>query len=85
MMNGINEGMGAGGWVLMSVFWVALIAAIMWAVAALTSRGAHSSAGVGVVERPEDVLDRRLASGEIDESTYDALRTKLHDARSGRV
>ena len=85
MMNGINDGMGAGGWVLMSVFWVVLIAAIVWAAAALSSRAAHSGATVGSFERPEEVLDRRLASGEIDEATYDALRCKLRDARSGRM
>ena len=84
MMNGINDGMGAGGWVLMSVFWVALVAAIVWAAAALSSRDHRVSATVGSLERPEDVLDRRLASGEIDEATYDSLRGKLHDARSGR-
>lgn len=85
MMNGINDGMGAGGWVLMSVFWVALVAAIVWAAAALSSRTAHASTGVGMLEPPEDVLDRRLASGEIDMDTYEALRGKLHDSRSGRV
>jgi putative membrane protein len=85
MMNGINDGMGAGGWVLMSVFWVALIAAIVWAVAALSARAPRASTAAGALEAPEDVLDRRLASGEIDENTYDALRGKLRDARSGRV
>ena len=85
MMNGINDGMGAGGWVLMSVFWVALIAAIVWAVAALSSRHSHGTSSVGLAERPDEVLDRRLASGEIDTETYDTLRGKLRDARSGRV
>jgi putative membrane protein len=85
MMNGINDGMGAGGWVLMSVFWVALIAAIVWAVAALSTRHPHGTASVGLAERPDEVLDRRLASGEIDIETYDTLRGKLRDARSGRV
>jgi putative membrane protein len=85
MMNGINDGMGAGGWVLMSVFWVVLIAAIVWAGAALSSRHRGGTAAVGLAERPDEVLDRRLASGEIDMDTYDALRGKLRDARSGRV
>ena len=84
MMNGINDGMGAGGWVLMSVFWVVLIAAIVWAVAAL-SHQSHGTSSVGLAERPDEVLDRRLASGEIDTETYDTLRGKLRDARSGRV
>jgi putative membrane protein len=85
MMNGFNDGMGAGGWVLMSVFWVALIAAIVWAVAALSSRGDRRTDRDGLLERPEEILDRRLASGEIDADTYDLLRGKLRDGRAARV
>ena len=84
-MNGFNDGMGAGGWVLMSVFWVALIAAIVWAVAALSSRGDRRADADGLLERPEEILDRRLASGEIDEERYDVLRAKLRDGRAARV
>ena len=85
MMNGFNDGMGAGGWVLMSVFWVALIAAVVWAVAALSSRNGGRGGSDGLLERPEEVLDRRLASGEIDEATYDSLRAKIRDTRAARV
>lgn len=86
MMDGINDGMGAGGWVLMSVFWVAAIAVIVWVVAALVTRGGSSdAAGSSLAERPDEVLDRRLASGEIDSATYDTLRAKLREARSGRM
>ncbi len=86
MMNGFNNGMSAGGWVLMSVFWVALIAAIVWVVAALVSRsGGRGAVAGGLAERPDEALDRRLASGEIDSTTYDALRAKLREARSART
>jgi putative membrane protein len=86
MMNGFKDGMNAGGWVVMSVFWVALIAAIVWAVAALSTRtGGTDAAASGLAERPEEALDRRLASGEIDVNTYDMLRGKLREARAGRV
>ena len=86
MMNGFNDGMGAGGWLLMSVFWVALIAVIVWVVAALfTQNGNRDSSARGLAERPEDVLDRRLASGEIDTATYDTLRAKLREARAARM
>jgi putative membrane protein len=67
------------------VFWVALIAAIVWAVAALSSRGDRRADRDGLLERPEEALDRRLASGEIDVETYDTLRGKLREARAGRV
>jgi putative membrane protein len=84
MMNW-SGGMGAAGWVLMSVFWVILIAAIVWALAALFGRSDRSAGGVTISERPEEILDRRLASGEIDTETYEALRTKLRAAHAQRV
>jgi putative membrane protein len=73
MMYGWENGMDAGWWVLMSVVWIALIALIVWAVVSLFS-GPDSHA------RRDDarsVLDRRLASGEIDAGTYDQLRERL--------
>ncbi|MGZ8715625.1 MAG: SHOCT domain-containing protein [Gaiellaceae bacterium] len=84
MMNW-SGGMGAAGWVLMSVFWVVLIAAIVWALAALFGRGDRSGGGAAISERPEEILDRRLASGEIDADTYEALRAKLRAAHAQRA
>ncbi len=84
MMNW-SGGMGAAGWVLMSVFWVILIAAIVWALASLFGRGERSSGVAAISARPEEILDRRLASGEIDTETYEALRTKLRAAQAQRV
>ena len=83
MMDGW-DGMGVAGWLLMTVFWVALLAAVVWAVANLfPARGTSDAAGTG--ERPEEILDRRLARGEIDPATYDELRAKLRGARAERV
>lgn len=82
MMDGW-DGMGVAGWFLMTVLWVALIAAIIWAVASLfPSRG---PGGPASAERPEEILDRRFACGEIDVVTYDELRAKLRAARAERV
>ncbi len=82
MMDGW-DGMGASGWLFMSVFWVVLVALIVWAVAQLfPARRADAPEGV---ERPEEILDRRLARGEIDPATYDELRAKLRGARAERV
>jgi len=82
-MNNWNSGMGAGGWLLMSVFLVVLIALIVWAVANLFPRVGRNSNGLA--ERPEEILERRLASGEIDDATYDTLRGKLREAHTGRA
>jgi len=85
MMDGW-DGMGVAGWFLMTVFWVALIAAIVWAVANLfPGRGASEPTSAERSERPEEILDRRLARGEIDSPTYDELRSKLRAARAERV
>ena len=73
MMNGYHNGMDAGWWVLMSVLWIALIALIVWAVVRLFP-GRESSARA---EDASSLLDRRLASGEIDAETYDQLRERL--------
>lgn len=83
MMNGWYGGMSAVGWVLMSIFWVALIAVIVWVVASLLSRGGGREQA-NLAERPEEILDRRFAAGEIDASAYDAQRAKLREARAGR-
>ena len=83
MMNW-SGGMGAEGWVLMSVLWVVLIAAIVWAMAALFGRNDRSG-NATIADRPEEILDRRLASGEIDPDTYDALRSKLTAAHAQRL
>lgn len=82
MMDGW-DGMGVAGWFLMTLLWIALIAAIVWALASLfPSRGATDSSSP---ERPEEILDRRLARGEIDPATYDELRSKMRAARAERV
>ena len=83
MMDGWDGDMGVTGWLLMTVFWVALIAAVVWAVANLVPSRRDGS--TVLPERPEDVLDRRLAAGEIDAAAYDELRSKLRAARAERV
>jgi putative membrane protein len=85
MFRGFHEGMGAGGWVLMSLFWVGLLAVIVWAIARIVpARSDHArepqhAAEVAwrTADEPLGTLDRRLASGEIDIDTYDQLRSKL--------
>ena len=80
MMDGWYDGMDGGWWILMIVFWVGLIAAIVWAGAQLFARPGQVDPSSGAGERPGEILERRLASGEIDAETYDALREKLRAA-----
>jgi putative membrane protein len=72
MMDGYDMG---GGWVLMIIAWAALLAVIVWAVLRVAP-GREASSSLPT-ERPLQILDRRLANGDLDVETYDRLRTKL--------
>ena len=61
-------GMSAWGWLIMAVLWGGFLAVVVWAVTWLFPRSRSRPAGP-----PTDaagVLDRRFASGDIDEDTY---------------
>jgi putative membrane protein len=83
MMGHWYGSMSAGDWILMTVFWVALIAFLVWAISGLLGR--NETRGGDATGRPEEILDRRLASGEIDAATYEALRGTLREAHAGKV
>jgi putative membrane protein len=74
MFRGFHEGMGSGGWVLMALFWVALLAVVARVV---PSRKTEDREPQASAEEPVAILDRRLAHGEIDVETYDQLHSKL--------
>lgn len=92
MMNGWNGGMGGAGWLFMSLFWVLLIVVIVWAAAQLfPGRRERSEAAAGppvgrpATEQPRQILERRLASGEIDVETYEKLRDALAKPGPGEL
>jgi putative membrane protein len=78
MMNGWNGGMTWAGWFFMGLFWVLLIGVIGFAAAQLFP-GRRESRTESQAE-PRQILDRRLASGEIDVETYEKLRRTLGTA-----
>lgn len=82
MMDGFNDGMGGGWWIVMTLFWLFLIAAIVWAGARLFPGRPEPRESAG--ETPEEELDRRLVRGELDVETYEALREKLRASRAER-
>lgn len=88
MMGWYDGGMGGGGsvmWLLMGVFWLALIALIVFLVIRLLPGSGGGGAGATrpdpVNESPDQILDRLFALGEIDEQTYRTRRTALADMR----
>ena len=75
-------GMSAFGWLAMVLVWVLLVVAIVWALRELRSGDREPSRPAEPpTEDPFAILDRRLASGEIDPETYDELRDKLAEGR----
>lgn len=82
-MMGYGYGMGIGGWIAMVIFWVGLIALVVWALSSVSSVGGDSGTRGGR-ESAEDILARRFASGEIDETTYRSMREALRSSRSTR-
>jgi len=90
MMRWYGGGMGPGGWLVMGVFWIALVALIIWLVLRLLPSNGHRGPNppvppqTGGPESPVDILDRRFAAGEIDLETYQSHRAALIAARGGR-
>ena len=64
-------------WVFMAVFWVLVIGGLVALVSWLATGRRTDSA--------DDVLDRRFAAGQIDETEYRALRDALHGGPPGRA
>ena len=81
-------GMGAGGWVIMSIAWIALVLLIVWAASRLLPRRdvpqVTGAAGFPTppAADPLAILDTRLARGEIDIDTHDRLRERLSGGSS---
>ena len=76
-----TNGWGNDNWVAMSLmmmFWLAILGFVIWTAVRLAGRSNSPSM---LHETPRSVLDRRLASGEIDAEQYSQLR-RLLDGRT---
>jgi putative membrane protein len=87
-----GEHMSTGGWIfsiLGTLILVALVVGVViLAAQALRDRGAGGDTGRAPAESPRQILDRRLASGELTAEQYDELLRRLGEgptpARNGR-
>jgi uncharacterized membrane protein len=71
--------MGSGWWLVMLLLMVILVALVIWAVVN-RAPDAHSDANAGHLSRPAsalEILDRRLAAGEITIEDYEQRRRAL--------
>lgn len=64
--------MGLAGWLAMTVAWLVIIGAIVWVVFQVLPDSSGQQP-----ETPRQILDRRLAAGELDLQTYDRLAARL--------
>jgi len=80
MMGWYGGGMGLLGWLAMGLFWLILLGLIVWLVTRLLPAGSGGTT-LPTGESPLEILDRRLASGEIDLDTWQAQRAALLAAR----
>jgi len=71
-------GYGSGAWwmMLMPLLWIALIAILVWAVVRLIQPHGGGRAEARR-ETPVEILDRRYAQGDIDDTTYTTTRARL--------
>ncbi|MFD8376293.1 SHOCT domain-containing protein [Streptomyces sp. NPDC059688] len=80
-----------GGWAWMAfmpLVWIVLLGFLVWAVIRLAQHptgrdGSHGSWQQPPRETPEEILDRRFASGEIDADAYTEARERLAAHKPG--
>jgi putative membrane protein len=82
MMGWYGGGIGAAGWLGMGVFWLILLGLIVWLVVRLLPGSDGETRPSG--ESPLEILDRRLASGQIDLETWQVQRAALLGAQGDR-
>lgn len=72
-------GAGMGGfWMIATVlFWVGILALVVFAISKLFSRTGEAKAGGS--QTPLEILDRRYASGEINEKEYLKIKKGLSE------
>jgi putative membrane protein len=83
MMGSYGNGIGSLAWLGMGVFWLLLLGLIVWLVMRLlpgtTGRTSHPTG-----DSSAEILDRRMASGEIDVSEWQAHRGALQGTQDNR-
>ena len=82
-MMGWYNGMGWGGWIVMTLVMLAFWALVVFAVVAIFRGVGKSSRPVEPTSRrdPLDILQERFARGEIEVDEYQARVQVLRDAR----
>ena len=80
MMGWYHDGMGGGGWILMTLAMVAFWALVIFAIVAIFRGTQRPTESTPDRRDPRQILDERFARGEIDEEEYHARRSVLGDS-----
>lgn len=85
-MWGWHDGWGAWGWALMTIGMVAFWGIVAWAVVSATRcrpwrEPPPATPPPPITQRAEDILDERLARGDLDVDEYRRRRDALHAPR----
>ncbi|MFW6078537.1 MAG: SHOCT domain-containing protein [Gemmatimonadota bacterium] len=75
----MNGSWAWGMMLFMTLFWVAVIALVVWLIVRLT-RGGGAAGGAARGDRAEEILRERYARGEIDRESFERM---LDDLRRG--
>ena len=78
-----NGGLGSLGSLGMGVFWLVLLGLIVWLVVRLLP-GSGSGVTRNADESALEILDRRMASGQIDTAAWQAQRVALQGVQDDR-
>lgn len=78
------NGMGSLWMILGSLFWLAILGVVIWALVRLFSRRADANATppVGTGPTALDILSQRYARGEIDATTFAQMRERLEGSNT---
>ena len=89
MMGGwYHDGVGWGGWIMMTLAMVAFLGVVVFIVVALfrgTGSSGRTDQPAGRQQTPQEILDERFARGEIDEDEYYARQATLRADQRGPV
>ena len=80
MMGWYHDGVGWGGWLVMTIAMVVFWGLVVWAVIAIFRSTQPPATNHPAHREPLDILDERFARGEIDETEYRARADVLRGA-----
>lgn len=76
---GHGWGTGFGMWFFPLLFWILVIAAVVFLVRVFVPKNSQNYPPPPDNESPKTILQKRYAKGEIDEETYKRMKKELDD------